>query len=122
MSRYRIVIQRIDDDTQPEQVTELDRIEVPHLDARSLQKETALDQLETQTLAQGQAVMRRLLVRQWEGVEAQLVAGYRELFSPQAGERGRPCPAESGQPPGDPAPAAPGAGAHRRQRPRPARQ
>jgi hypothetical protein len=90
MSHYRIVIQRVDDDTQPERVTELDRIEVPHLDARSLQKETALDHLETQTLAQGQEVMRRLLVRHCEGVEQQLVAGYRELFPPQPGEGGRP--------------------------------
>src|SRR5437899_347598 len=73
MSRLRIVIQRIEDETQPERVIELDRIEVPHLDARSLEKETALDHLETQTLAQGQEVMRHLLVRQWEGVEQQLV-------------------------------------------------
>jgi hypothetical protein len=121
MSRYRIVIQRIDDDTQPEQVTELDRIDIPHLDARSLQQETALDQLETHTLAQGQEVMRRLLVRQWEGVEQQLVEGYRELFPPQTGERGRSRPLESGQPGGDSAPATPGAGAQRRPRACPAR-
>jgi hypothetical protein len=88
MSRLRIVIQRIEDDTQPERVTELDRIEVPHLDARSLEKETALDHLETQTLAHGQAVMRHLLVRQWEGVEQQLVASYRSFFplSPMKGD------------------------------------
>ena len=114
MSRLRIVIQRIEDETQPERVIELDRIEVPHLDARSLEKETALDHLETQTLAQGQEVMRHLLVRQWEGVEQQLVDSYRELFPPQTAERGRSRSAQGGQPGGDAAVAPPGAGVRRR--------
>src|SRR5712691_4718544 len=111
MSRLRLVIQRIEDETQPETVTELDRIDVPPLDARSLEKETALDHLETQTLTQGQAVMRHLLVRQWEGVEQQLVDSYRELFSPQPHEGRWPRPAEGGQPGGEPpaSPTSPGA-------------
>src|SRR5260370_32269323 len=98
-------------ETKPEGVTERDWIAGPPLDARSLEKETALDHLETQTLAQGQEVMRHLLVRQWEGVEQQLVDSYRELFSPQPREGGWPRPAEGGQPGGDPpaSPASPGA-------------
>jgi hypothetical protein len=109
MSRFRIVIQRIDDDGPTERVTELDQIDVLAPDASFLQKETALDHLEAQTLATGHEVMRQLLTRQWERVDEQLVAGYRELFSPQAAEGGRPRPDQSGQPSGDPAPAPPSA-------------
>src|SRR6266540_600712 len=104
MSRLEIVICRVDDESQPERRTELDRIEVPGQDARCLQKETALDDLEAQALATGHEVMRRLLLRQWEGVEEQLVAGYQDLFAPQRCQAGRPRPAESGLPAGDPGP------------------
>jgi Uncharacterised protein family (UPF0236) len=80
MSRFRILIQRIDDEGETERVTDLDQIDVLAADARCLQKETALDQLEAQTLATGQEVMRHLLQRQWERVDQQLVDNYRELF------------------------------------------
>jgi hypothetical protein len=106
MSRFRIVIQRIDD-TDPEQVTELDRIDVAAPELGSLQKETALDQLETQTLASGHEVMRHLLVRQWERVDQLLVEKHQELFPPLAREGGRPQTPEGGQPGRDPAPAPP---------------
>ena len=110
MSRFRIAIQRIDDDGDlPERVTDLDYIEVPAPDARFLQKETALDQLEAQTLATGHDVMRQLLIRQWERVDQQLVDNYRELFSPVAREGGRPRSDQGGQPDRDPLPAPSGA-------------
>jgi hypothetical protein len=121
MSRLEIVICRVDDESQPERRTELDRIEVPRQDACCLQKETALDELEGETLATGHEVMRRLLLRQWEGVEEQLVAGYQDLFPPQLSQAGRPRPAEGGQPVGGPEPSPPGPGAPRR-RARAARQ
>jgi hypothetical protein len=122
MSRLAILICRIDDETDPHQWTELDRIEVATPDAWSLEKETALDHLEALTLAKGQEVMRHLLVRQWERVDAQLAAHHRELFSPVPGDGGRSPADQSGQPGGDPAPAPPGAGTHRRGRARGARQ
>ena len=104
MSRFRILLQRVDDD---ERVTELDRIDVPAPALASLQKETALDQLETQTLASGHEVMRHLLVRQWERLDQLLVDQHQELFPPRAPETGRPRASEGGQPGGDPAPAPP---------------
>ena len=117
MTRFRILIQRVDIEAgQPEQVTDLDLIEVAAPDAQLLHKDTALDQLEAQTLAQGHAVMRHLLKRQWESVDQQLVANYQELFSPQAVEGGRPRPDQGGQPDRHPAPAPSGA---RRQERRP---
>ena len=114
MSRFRIVIQRIDDEGETERVTDLDLIDVAAPDARFLQKETALDHLEAQTLASGHEVMRHLLLRQWERVDTQLAAAHRELFSPVPGDGGRPRPGQSGQPAGDLAPAPTGA----RRRPR----
>jgi hypothetical protein len=121
MSRFRIVIQRIDDDGPSERVTELDQIDVPAPDARFLQKETALDHLEAQTLASGHEVMRHLLQRQWERVDEQLVEGYRELFSPPSPEGGRPRSDQGGQPVGDPVPA-PASAPKRTRRPRAAGQ
>jgi hypothetical protein len=118
MSRYYVLICRCDDDTKPDQMTELDRIEVATPDAHSLQKETALDHLEALTLTQGHEVMRHLLVRQWERVDAQLVENYRELFSPVPGEGGRSPADQSGEPGGDPAPSPPGARTRRRGRAR----
>lgn len=122
MTRFRIVIQRVDiEEGQPEQVIDLDPIEVSPPDARFLQKETALDQLEAQTLASGHEVMRHLLKRQWERLDQQLVANYRELFSPLSPEGGRPRSDQSGQPDRDPA-SAPSGARRRSRRPRPAGQ
>jgi len=118
MSRLRIVIQRIDDDTPNERITELDRIDVSPLDARFLEQETALDHLEAQTLAHGHAVMRRLLVRQWERVDDPLADNYRELFSPVPGEGGRPAADQGGLSAGDRASAAPAVRARGRGRAR----
>lgn len=108
MSRYFVLICRTDDG-QPDSLTELDRVEVPTPDAGSLHRDTALDQLEAQTLATGHEVMRHLLVRQWERVDQQLVANYRELFPPLPPEGGRARPHQGGQPDRDPASAASGA-------------
>lgn len=116
MSRYYVLICRCDDETQPDQLTELDRIEVPTPDVRSLQKETALDHLEALTLAKGHEVMRHLLVRQWEQVDAQLAESHRELFSPVPREGRRPPADQSGQPAGHPLPAPSGARTPRRGR------
>lgn len=114
MERYYVLICRGDADTPPDQMTILDRIEVPTPDAFSLSQETALDHLEALTLAKGQEVMRHLLVRQWERVDAQLAASHRELFSPVPGEGGRPPADQSGQPAGDSLSAPPGARTPRR--------
>ena len=118
MSRFRIVLQRIEDD---ERVTELDRIDVPAPDLASLQKETALDQLEVQTLTSGHEVMRHLLVRQWERVDQLLVDQHQDLFPPVSPEAGRAPTPEGGQPGGHPAPAPPTA-RRRPRRPSDARQ
>jgi hypothetical protein len=121
MSRFQIVIRRIDDEDGTERVTDLDHIDVPAPDARFLEKETALDHLEAQTLASGHEVMRHLLTRQWERVDEQLVANYQELFSPQTGEGRWPRSDQGRQPVGDPA-SAPASAPKRTRRSRPAGQ
>ena len=118
MERYYVLICRGDADTKPDQLTVLDRIEVPTPDAFSLSQETALDHLEALTLAKGQEVMRHLLVRQWEHVDAQLAESHRELFSPLPGEGGRTPADQGGHPAGDSVSAPPGARTAQRRRAR----
>ena len=108
MSHLAVLICRIEDENQPEQLTRLQRIDLPVVEVDQLQPETALDALESQTLAAGQEVMRQLLLREWEAVDRQLVENYQLLFPPGSG-RARWVPAtESGHPSGDAPPAAPG--------------
>lgn len=82
MSHLRILIVRVADEKQPEQTTELHRIDLPTTDPGQLASETALDQLEATTLDSGQTVMRHLLVDQWQELDQLLVANHQQLFPP----------------------------------------
>jgi hypothetical protein len=81
MSRFSIWICREDED-QPERLTPVRRIEVPAVSAEQLTPETALEELEAQTLTTGQEVMRHLLLAQWQALDDQCVAEYQRLFPP----------------------------------------
>jgi|SoiMetStandDraft_5_1073268.scaffolds.fasta_scaffold1017519_1 hypothetical protein len=81
MSRFSIWICRHDED-QPERLTPVRQIEVPAVSAEQLTPETALEELEAQTLAAGQEVMRQLLLEQWQALDDQCVADYQRLFPP----------------------------------------
>ena len=83
MSHLRILIVRVADEKQPEQTTELQRIDLPAADPGQLAPETALNQLEATTLDTGQTVMRHLLVAQWQELDQLLVAAHRQLFPPR---------------------------------------
>jgi hypothetical protein len=105
MSRWCVLICRLDDEQQPEQLTELHRIELPSPDAAQLTPEHALDQLEADASAVGQAVIRSLVEQQWEEIDAQATAAHERLFPPGAGApRGVRAP-QGRQPGGDPPPA-----------------
>jgi len=82
MSHLRILICRVDDETHPEQMTELERIDLPAPDPGQLTPETALDVLESQSLTAGQALTRRLLGQQWQEVDRQLAAEIQRLSPP----------------------------------------
>jgi hypothetical protein len=82
MSHLRVLICRVEDERHPEQMIELQRIDLPAVDPQQLTPETALDELETQSLATGQEVTRRLLGQQWQEVDRQLAAETQRLSPP----------------------------------------
>ena len=82
MSHLRVLICRVDDERHPEQMTELQRIDLPAVDPQQLTPATALDALEAQSLTTGQEVMRRLLGQQWQEVDRQLAAETQRLSPP----------------------------------------
>jgi hypothetical protein len=82
MSHLRVLICRVDDERHPDQMIELQRIDLPTLAAQQLTAETALDAMETQSLATGQEVMRRLLGQQWQELDQQLAAETQRLSPP----------------------------------------
>ena len=82
MSQIRVLICRVDDPTN-DQLTELAAFDLPAADAVTLQPDAALDNLETTTHTTGNAILRRVLQAQWELLDAQLTAQYRQRFSPR---------------------------------------
>jgi len=85
MSHLCVLICRVDDESDPDQMTELQRIDLPPADPSHLEPETSLDELETQTLAIGREVMRKLLVEQWKEIDRVLVEDYQKSFPPGEG-------------------------------------
>lgn len=85
MSHLCVLICRVDDDNNPDKMTELHRVDLPSADPSHLEPETSLDELETQTLTVGREMMRKLLAEQWKEIDRLLVESYQQLFPP--GER-----------------------------------
>jgi len=85
MSHLRVLICRVEEENQPEQMTELQRIDLPAPDPTRLAPGMALDELETQSLATGQAVIRQLLGQQWQELDRQLAAETQRLSPPGNG-------------------------------------
>jgi len=87
MAHLCVLICRVDDAGQPDCLTELHRLDLPAVEAQTLQPETTLDQLEGTALACGQEVMRQLVGYQWQAVDQQLTAAQQRLFPPGDGDR-----------------------------------
>lgn len=83
MRRIRVIICEVDDQTT-NPPKELAAFDLPTPDITTLQPDTALDQLEATTHETGNAILRRALQAQWEGVDAALAEQYRQRFSPSA--------------------------------------
>jgi hypothetical protein len=81
MSHIRVLICEVDDE-DPSKMTELASFDMPEVDVTALDAETALDDLEATTDEVGHEILRRLLQAQWEGIDEELVAQYRQRFSP----------------------------------------
>ena len=86
MSHLRVLICRVEDESKPEEMTELHRFDLGRVKQENLKPETALDQLESHVLDCGQRIMRSLFEYQWEEVDEPLVESYQRSFPPWSGE------------------------------------
>ena len=86
MSHIRVLICRVDDPSS-ETMTELTTFDLPALDVTALQPETALDELEATTQATGTAILQRVLQAEWELIDTELAARYRQAFPPSSRRR-----------------------------------
>lgn len=85
MSHLRVLICRVEDEKEPDKMTELHRIDLPAADPEKMKPETALDQMEIRTLTCGQEIMRRLLEQQWMEADELLVENHKQAFPPRDG-------------------------------------
>jgi hypothetical protein len=72
MARLCVLICRIDDEKAPDRLTELKRVDRPALDVHQGAPGTALDQIETQAVTNGQEVEELLSRPNLSGLVAQL--------------------------------------------------
>jgi hypothetical protein len=86
MSHLRVMICRVDDESEPDRMTELHSIDLPAAEAGQMQPETALDELETEVLTVGHEVMQHLLKEEWAEVDRLLVEAYQRRFPPRGGD------------------------------------
>jgi hypothetical protein len=81
MSHLRVLICRVDESDE-DQMTELACIDLPW--AVSQRREVLLDWLEATVAERGHQILRRLCELQWEELDAQAVARYRQACAPGA--------------------------------------
>ena len=80
MSHLRVLICRVEDETQPDKMTELHSFDLPAVDPDKMEPQTALDQLESSTSTHGQKIMRYILEQQWVDMDEFLAPNIRRLF------------------------------------------
>ena len=78
MSQLIIMIARIEDLDNPEQVTEIWRGVMPTVELVGLAPEQYLNEVEETVMSVGWEAMRNLLVEQWRLTDQRLVAGFRQ--------------------------------------------
>ena len=86
MSHLRVLICRVEDEKQPDKMTELHSFDLSAVDVDNMKPETALDQLESSTLTQGHEIMRYILEQQWVDVDELLTEKHEEAFPPWDGD------------------------------------
>jgi hypothetical protein len=77
------LICRVDDESHPDEMTELHRFDLPPADPEKMKPEHALDELEDRTLSHGQRIMSYLLREQWIDVDELLVEKEQQAFPPR---------------------------------------
>jgi hypothetical protein len=86
MSHLRILICRVEDESRPDEMVEIERFDLPGAQVNREEPRGTLDELESRTLSSGQEVMRSLLKAQWEELDDLLVREYEQDFSPSRGD------------------------------------
>ena len=89
MSHLRLLICQVEESNGVETMTELHSFDLPAADPSHLKPQSALDQLESETLEIGRKVERQLLSAQWEELDRMLVTEYKHRFPPRSSERRR---------------------------------
>ncbi len=82
MSRFCVLICRVDDENQPDALTLLSRQELPVLDRPELAPATTVDQMERRAVTAGQELIRQLIYHQWEAFDQQCAAELQRLSPP----------------------------------------
>jgi hypothetical protein len=82
MSRLCVLICRVDDENQPDELTLLSRQELPVLDRPELAPATTVDQMESRAVTASQELVRQLIYHQWESFDQQLAADLQRLSPP----------------------------------------
>jgi hypothetical protein len=86
MSHLRILICRVEDESRPGEMVEIERFDLPGAQVNQEAPQGTLDELESRTLSCGQEVMRHLLKAQWEEIDGLLVEEYQQDFPPRRGD------------------------------------
>jgi len=86
MSRLCVMIYRIDDENQPDELTLLSRQELPVPDGQQWAPATSIDQMESRAVTAGQELIRQLIYHQWESFDQQLAAEVQRLSPPVEAE------------------------------------
>jgi hypothetical protein len=86
MSHLRILICRVEDESRPDEMVEIERFDLPGAQVNQEEPQGTLDKLEFRTLSCGQEVMRSLLKAQWKEIDDLLVKEYEQDFSPSRGD------------------------------------
>jgi hypothetical protein len=82
MSRLCVMICRVDDENRPDEVTLLSRQDLPPFDRSAGGPATTVDQLESRAITAGQALIRQLIVHQWQAFDQQCAADVQRLSPP----------------------------------------
>ena len=82
MSRFCVLICRVDDENRPDEVTLLSRQDLPVLDGQQGAPATTVDQMESRALSAGQELIRHLIVQQWQAFDQQRAAEIQRLSPP----------------------------------------
>ena len=88
MSQLVLIIARIDQNDNPEKMTELWRQEMPEPNLSEMKPEKYLDKMESQVEEMGMMLMRHLLVEQWKQSDELLVERFRQSQSEPVVEDG----------------------------------